>query len=385
MDSVFSRCSGKMHSFFRESTVEKLWFLCLFLLIFPVYLGHFPLPRWGRLLVYGSSALAYCILLLKLFLWDGHQQKALWLLLLGTAILVLGTAVTGNRCFLSSFLLAASAKGISFRKISRFFFCFFLGALALNLLLVALGVLEDTVTVRAEVWGNGNLRHSFGFGHPNTAAFWGMLLIFSGLLACPRGKRLPTIGICLILSLNLFRLTDSKAAFFAVLVAMFLLGCSMVLERPLQKASWMAPVLPAVMLLLALDFLGLCLGYREDSGFFRLCNTLFSQRLAYGHQGFELFGFSLLGATVDFRWDPVDSLLCYAPICLGVLPSLVYLGASLWALYRSAKAGRWDICSLSLAGLLYCTMEYGLMNPVNLPLFALQAALSDEEPGKLSV
>ena len=385
MDSVFSRGSGKMHSFFRESTVEKLWFLCLFLLIFPVYLGHFPLPRWGRLLVYGSSALAYCVLLLKLFLWDSHQGKALGLLFLSVIVLTLGTAISGNRCFLSSFLLAASAKGISFRKISRFFFCFFLGALALNLLLVALGVLEDTVTVRAEVWGNGNLRHSFGFGHPNTAAFWGMLLIFSGLLACSRRRRLPAMGGCLVLSLILFRLTDSKAAFFAVLVALFLMGCSMPLEGRLQKAAWVAPVLPAVMLLLTLGFLGLCLGYREDSGFFRLCNTLFSQRLAYGHQGFGLFGFSLLGGTVDFGWDPVDSLLCYAPICLGVLPSLVYLGANLWALYRSAREKRWDICALSLAGLLYCTMEYGLMNPVNLPLFALQATLSDEAPGKLSV
>ena len=385
MDSVFSRFSGKMHSFFRESTVEKLWFLCLFLLIFPVYLGHFPLPGAAKLLIYGSSALAYCFLLLKIFLWDGYQKKQLWLLLLWVTILILGTAVSGNRCFLSSFLLAASAKGISFRKISRFFFCFFLGALVLNLLLVALGVLEDTVTVRAELWGNGNLRHSFGFGHPNTAAFWGMLLIFSGLLACPRRRRLPAMGAGLVLSLILFRLTDSKAAFFAVLVALFLMGCSMPLEGRLQKAAWVAPVLPAVMLLLTLGFLGLCLGYREDSGFFRLCNTLFSQRLAYGHQGFGLFGFSLLGGTVDFGWDPVDSLLCYAPICLGVLPSLVYLGASLWALYRSAKMERWDICALSLAGLLYCTMEYGLMNPVNLPLFALQAALSDEEPGKLSV
>ena len=385
MDSVFSRGSGKMHSFFRESTVEKLWFVCLFLLIFPVYLGHFPLPKAAKLLVYGSSALAYCFLLLKIFLWDGYQKKQLWLLLLWVTILILGTAVSGNRCFLSSFPLAASAKGISFRKISRFFFCFFLGALVLNLLLVALGVLEDTVTVRAELWGNGNLRHSFGFGHPNTAAFWGMLLIFSGLLACPRRRRLPAMGAGLVLSLILFRLTDSKAAFFAVLVALFLMGCSMPLEGRLQKAAWVAPVLPAVMLLLTLGFLGLCLGYREDSGFFRLCNTLFSQRLAYGHQGFGLFGFSLLGGTVDFGWDPVDSLLCYAPICLGVLPSLVYLGASLWALYRSAKMERWDICALSLAGLLYCTMEYGLMNPVNLPLFALQATLSDEAPGKLSV
>ncbi len=385
MDSVFSRGSGKMHSFFRESTVEKLWFLCLFLLIFPVYLGHFPLPGAAKLLIYGSSALAYCFLLLKIFLWDGYQKKQLWLLLLWVTILILGTAVSGNRCFLSSFLLAASAKGISFRNISRFFFGFFLCTLILNLLLVAFGILEDTVTVRGELWGNGNLRHSYGFGHPNTTAFWGMLLIFSGLLACPRGKRLPTMGICLILSLHSFRLTDSKAAFFAALAAMFLLGCSMVLERPLKKADWMAPLLPALMLLFTLGFLGLCLGYREDSGFFNLCNTLFSQRLAYGHQGFQRFGFSLFGKTADFGWDPVDSLLCYAPICLGVLPSLVYLASTVWALYRSARAKRWDICALSLAGLLYCTMEYGLMNPVNLPLFALCATLSPEEPGKLSV
>ena len=301
-------------------------------------------------------------------------------------LLTVGTAVSGNRCFLSSFLLACSAKKIRFDKLSRFFFCFFLITYLLNLALVALGLAEDVVTIRGEAWGQGNLRHSYGFGHPNTLGFWGMLLVFSGLLACPRDKRRVSFSLALlVLSIVLFRQTDSKAAFFSSVTAILLYNLALLWKPKALGSSRPTWLFPGLMLLCVCVFLLLCLLYREDIALFRLCNTVFSQRLVYANQGFRLFGVSLFGAHVDFGWDPVDSLLGYAPICLGVLPSLVYLGLALVGVARSARYGRWDILAVAFAGLLYCTMEYGLINPINLPLFAVTASLSEGNLQKPSV
>ena len=81
----------------------------------------------------------------------------------------------------------------------------------------------------------------------------------------------------------------------------------------------------------------------------------------------------------------MDSLYTYAPICLGLIPTLLYFGLNLTALYRAAKAGRWDITAVAFAGLLYSTMEYGLMNPVYLPIFAATACLDRDNGQKSSV
>ena len=81
----------------------------------------------------------------------------------------------------------------------------------------------------------------------------------------------------------------------------------------------------------------------------------------------------------------MDSLYAYAPICMGVIPSLLFFGLNLAALYRASKAGRWDIVAVAFAGLLYSTMEYGLMNPVHLPLYALTTRLDAGSSQKPSV
>ena len=101
-----------------------------------------------------------------------------------------------------------------------------------------------------------------------------------------------------------------------------------------------------------------------------------SQRLGYSLQGLRRFGISLFGARVDFGWDPVDSLYTYGPICLGLVPSMLYLLLTLLASYRAAAAGHWEIAAVAIAGALYSTMEYSLINPIFLPVYAAFAPLS---------
>lgn len=356
---------------------EYLWYSALILLLIPVYLGFcdtasLPLLKYTLLL---GSLIGYCLLGLKIYFLDGHSPKELALYTGVFLLLGLGVVFSGTRALFSVFLLALGAREVPFSRIARVCLCFFLGVLALNILLVFAGVLEDTLLIRGEVWGQGNVRHTLGFGYPNTLALWGMAAVFAALLVFPRSYW--GIALCLVLSQGLFLLTDSKAAYFSQLAAVFLCLLLRFLGPKLEGKKWVPWVCGGLVALVAFGFVALSLLYREDSRIFGLLNTIFSQRLGYSNQGFRLFGVSLFGAQVDFGWDPVDSLYTYGPICLGLVPSLLYLCLGGYSTYRAAKNGKWEMVAVLLAASLYCTMEYGLINPILAPIFGACAGLSE--------
>ena len=356
---------------------EYLWYSALILLLIPVYLGFcdtasLPLLKYTLLL---GSLIGYCLLGLKIYFLDGHSPKELALYTGVFLLLGLGVVFSGTRALFSVFLLALGAREVPFSRIARVCLCFFLGVLALNTLLVFAGVLEDTLLIRGEVWGQGNVRHTLGFGYPNTLALWGMAAVFAALLVFPRSYW--GIALCLVLSQGLFLLTDSKAAYFSQLAAVFLCLLLRFLGPKLEGKKWVPWVCGGLVALVAFGFVALSLLYREDSRIFGLLNTIFSQRLGYSNQGFRLFGVSLFGAQVDFGWDPVDSLYTYGPICLGLVPSLLYLCLGVSSTWRAAKNGKWEMVAVLLAASLYCTMEYGLINPILAPVFGACARLTD--------
>ena len=104
-----------------------LWDACLLALLIPVYLGHFPPETVNALrpLILATSLSAYGVLALKIYIWDSHTLREL----LGISVILLlvglGTVFSGNRCFLSCFLLVFSAKDQDYDKLCRFFFWFF--------------------------------------------------------------------------------------------------------------------------------------------------------------------------------------------------------------------------------------------------------------------
>lgn len=355
---------------------ERVWFLSLVLLLLPVYLGFYDtssIPVLRMALVLGSL-FGYGLLCLKICFLDGHSQKELLLIGLVLTLVFLGAVFSGTRSLLSVFLLALSAKDVPFPKIAVCGLSFFVLVLASNTLLVLTGILEDTLFLRGEVLGQGNVRHTLGFGYPNTLALWFMLTVYAMLLT--RKRRLYPLLPALIISLCAFRLTDSKAAFLSSLLA---IGLYLILPRLPLTGKQLGLLAAAAIALIAFGYTLFTLLYTPESRFMELANTILSQRLAYSIQGLRRFGISLFGAKVDFGWDPVDSLYTYGPICLGLIPSMLYLLLTLFAVYRACAAGRREIAAVGIAGALYCTMEYSLINPVFLPVYAALARLDDTQ------
>ena len=177
---------------------EYMWYAALILLLIPVYLGFcdtasLKLLKYALLL---GSLMGYCLLGLKIYFLDGRGPKELALFTGIFLLLGLGVVFSGTRALFSVFLLALGARDVPFSRIAKLCLCFFLGVLALNTLLVFAGVLEDTLLIRGEVWGQGNVRHTLGFGYPNTLALWGGICRAAGvppelLGACPLPGVLP--------------------------------------------------------------------------------------------------------------------------------------------------------------------------------------------------
>lgn len=361
-----------------NSHKSEIWFFSFILLVIPVYLGQFDMRGIPAVTyaIYVTSLLAYSFLAGKIYFLDGHNWKELLYITLLLILLGLGVVFSGVRSLFSTGLLAIACKDVPFRRISKVSFFLFAGAILLNVLLVLFGILEDTTIIRGELIGNGNVRHTLGFGYPNTLALWGMVTAFSAILVS--GKKAGILSFTVLFSLGIFLLTDSKAAFLSALLAAALCLVFRFVSPKLDKKAWASWIFAGLVALTAFGFVVLALCYREENRIFQLLNTLFSQRLGYASQGFRLFGVSLFGTRgVDFGWDPVDSLYAYGPICLGVIPSLVYLCLAVYAAFRSAKAGQWEITAVAMAGALYSTMEYSLINPIFLPMFAACAQLEN--------
>ena len=291
-----------------------LWDACLLALLIPVYLGHFPPETVNALrpLILATSLCAYGILALKIYVWDNHTLRELLGISLILLLVGLGTVYSGNRCFLSCFLLVFSAKDQDYDKLCRFFFWFFSATLLLNLLLVGAGVLEDTLSTRWEAINFGATRHSYGFGHPNTFGFWTLLLIFSGLLYIPRkGHRALSCLISVLLAFCVFRVTDSKAALLSSLAAIVLCLIAFRVGPWLSSKKWSVPLCLGLYLLGIAAFLSPTLLYQEDNGFFSTCLLL---------GGFPQLWPEAVRRAGSFPLGPCGQSVCLCPHLHGADP-----------------------------------------------------------------
>ena len=264
---------------------EGLWFASLLLLIFPVYLGHFdlsgiPLAKYA---VYSAAIAAYLLLLLKITFWDGNSIGQLIIMACVLFLLCVGCVFSGSRCYLNTFLLIFAAKGIPLRKISRFFFGFFLATTVFNFLLLAAGVVEDTILIRGEAIGNGNVRHGLGFGHPNSLGFWAMMVTFSGLMVCENRKQRWIPPALLVFSVAVFLASDSKASFGASLLSLLLYAAIQFRGNRLNTLKRAPELAAGAIVLIVVGYTVLSLLYRPDQAFFRLANAALSERLVTSH------------------------------------------------------------------------------------------------------
>lgn len=374
----FHNLKTKADRCFGANAPEVFWFLALLAVVYPVYSAHLGLDgiRLYRLAVLGLTGLGYLYMTCKICFLDDNSWGQL--LGLGACLVCIGIGClcSGTFSLLSTFLAVFSAKNISFRKICRGYCCFFAAAFLLNFLLLALGVIQDVSYAREEIIGQGIIRHGLGFGHPNSMGFWSMLLVFSALLTFDGRRKLPVYGILIGFVAITFLFSNSKAYLLAAGFALVFCLCAERFPQLFDRLPCPAVLTAAAILLITAGFVTAAIFFDPEIRILKAVSNFTSMRIELANWGFRDVGFSLFGQKTPYA-SPVDSLMGYAPIWLGVIPSLLYLGLTLWSGCRAAAHRRWTVVIICVAAVLYCTMEYGLINPVHAALFAATARLDN--------
>ncbi|MGT2738747.1 hypothetical protein [Streptococcus pantholopis] len=176
------------------------------------------------------------------------------------------------------------------------------------------------------------VRHSYGFGHPNSLSMF-MTSIFLDLsLIRKKPFRFLETLIFALAVMMLYAVTDSRTGFIAGLLILF---CT-VLYHPLNDYEILGRDL--FIAILTIFLLGLLLSavYSPNSAVLTFFNRIFSSRLSNAHTYLEEYGLSLFprsidslhyanGATIFNENFYVDSLLRQGLLLYCLFPALIAL------------------------------------------------------------
>ncbi|WP_205017551.1 hypothetical protein [Streptococcus saliviloxodontae] len=157
------------------------------------------------------------------------------------------------------------------------------------LTLFDLGIFQDFLTYRSgEV--EEKVRHSFGFGHPNSLGMYMVVLLMDYFLMMRKEKvsflaYLMGFGF----SLLIFAASDSK---LSLMVGLLVLGISLLKQRLNRIVIKGQLLFSGIMIAYLLGIL-LSFSYQENIPFFTSLNALFTGRLKYAHQYMVTYGLHL--------------------------------------------------------------------------------------------
>ena len=341
-----------------------------------IFLFNSPSSLLTKLEWYGICAgllAASALLLGKIYLLDRHDIKELlWI----TALLAAtgaGMLATGVRYLWRMALLACAAKGLDMRKLCRMYCCLLLALLAAGTVVFALGFAPDMTKPR----DGAEIGHSWGFTHPNVLAYWCMMICFSAILGFGRKVelKLGICAVCLVLTVGVYKLTDSRAVLIAGGLAAACCAVSFLTRKLLNKINRMPALSVGLVLALIAVMMALTALYSPDRPWMVKLNYFFSARLAYAQSAFKTNGITLFGMK-EYPYV-VDMLYAYVPIKLGILPGLGMLGLMLASVWRTAKAKQWDLLAIALVLALFSTMETAMVFPIYITQLAAFADLKE--------
>lgn len=313
------------------------WWLSVLAILASASMYVWGLRRWGlsreRLLA-GLFALAFLVLLPS----DSY----------------LITSVA-DLSLLGFFFLSVSVDKSDQRMVSTLFYIKLVGAL-LILWAYNAQLIPDMTMPRPD---SDIIRHSYGFGHPNSLGMYVLTLIFDFALI-KQATKVPHILGMLFVSLLTYAITDSRTTLLIIIWVILAYTFKPFLEN--YSLSYRS-LLPMMWLLIVLG-VALPYCYNEQSGLYAVLDDLFSGRLHIGDAYFQRFGWSLwprnIAISNDFNGRSYfnDSFYVDSLMHQGIFLSLLYPILLTVQLFK--KRLNLYHASLFLITFLICMMEgYG--------------------------
>lgn len=316
--------------------------------------------------------LAGCFLLKAVFLSGYNWGEELGLCL---SVIIFGVAsvLTRQIILFCTVTILFAAKNVHFRRLTRLAFWELLAIFVVTLILTAAGAVSDFIMTRGEAAG-ALIRHSLGFNHPNLTGLWCMMMVFSGIFTFYEKMKTRHFLYFLLAAVVCYFVTFSRTSVLISVLGILLFYILRQTDLFRSESKLNRIIALSIVPLVILLFWILTLVFSPGSVLMTKLDVLFSGRLSLSREGLALWGISAIGQAYTPLLT-IDSLYVLLPIRYGIIPSLLLLILTEYGIFRAAKARCPQLIGLYLLIALYSTMEQAMINPYNLPLFAVFAAL----------
>lgn len=327
---------------------------------------------WHSFLAPKLEAVYFALIVLKLVFFTRYSG---WQLGVGWCFFFVSRWVfINNHDFwvITGILFALAAKDAPLRRTLKAG----LGVSAVSFFAVVLASVANFIPTVADVWSNGRVRNSFGYGWYNLtgAILLGLCLMY---LCWRQVKNLKWFDFVLLAAALVFcdQGPDSRAA--AVCIALLLVLILLLRFFPgLARPAWIRALVSAAPAAAFAASLASAWFYSEDNRLLQAINSLTTGRIMLGHQALTGSSIAIAGQQLLDSDFVVDNFYVAQWIYGGPVASLLFWGAITVLLWKLMKKGAVTEAACLVVMLAHATMEPHLIWPcINVCLWLLPCAL----------
>lgn len=277
------------------------------------------------------------------FNWKGYLLTSIL-----AAIGFITWQISGEGWLFWLILFLITAKEIKLQKLALISLIQSAAILFIVPMLTLFGVL-DNIQIQ-----KGNItRNTLGFSHPNNIGVLLLIICVALSVLFFRQKLLLTISI--IIALTVFNLFISYSRSGAVLsvIQIVLLLIFYFIHSEKMKSILSYCMLSVVGLCTLLSYFAMVF-YRADNQIWGILNKILSGRLRLAHGYFEMYPLTLFGrdyaGSKPIAWEfdgipsnfMVDNAYAHLLLRYGIIPTVIFLAAYLFVLYKLAANNSWN-------------------------------------------
>lgn len=276
-----------------------------------------------------------------------------------------------------------------YKKILNMYYYVLITATLVIIALYFVGVLPDFSYER----GNGLMRHSFGFSHPNTLGF---ILFVLSILYCLRKKVITFLDYILLIIIAVFTYVGPNSETCTACILLMGSYCFIRDNNRVKsfkasltkqtKKKWQNIFISGSIIILIMLIYLVALRGAGAAFIAKISGTLYT-RFRYGAYAIRQYGFSLWGQYIPMIGDgdilngvdvskyfTLDCLYFYLPIVIGLIPTAFFTLCYIHCMKISAHKGNKTLLAAAFITLVYSIAEVSAVTLFSAYLYILAIA-----------
>ena len=275
---------------------------------------------------------------------------------------------TGDYIFMELIALMITAVNLDFSEIIEKDYKIRLIIFALILSCYFLGFVEKDIFYRGS-----EIRYAFGFNHPNTFAFFILILLWEFLYLNKNKLNIKKILLCLVPAFILLELSDSRSSELAVLAFLALLAVNKT-----KKSTIKSFITSNLFLIFTIVSVTITVLFNQRNITIVNLNKVLSSRIWMQEYYYLRYPINLLGNTITYDYT-IDNVYFKTLINYGIVGTLAMAHIYSSMLKTARKKNDSLVYNFIIVLLFYGLMEWYIIRPVlNIILFYYSSSILDK-------